>query len=96
MPNYLMFDIVIKFKSGQSYDHTLPIWVVIYGHKGYTLDIDTQNMVILSKHQEDIRNIRDDITHMTIHYRGSLAHNNESKVKFHEWNTRTYNKSASK
>ncbi|PFX14257.1 Pulmonary surfactant-associated protein D [Stylophora pistillata] len=34
-PNYLMFDIVMKNKSGQSYDQKLPIWVIIYGSEGY-------------------------------------------------------------
>ncbi|PFX11474.1 hypothetical protein AWC38_SpisGene24778 [Stylophora pistillata] len=34
-PNYLMFDVVIKNKSGQSYDQKLPIWVIVYGSKGY-------------------------------------------------------------
>ncbi|PFX30088.1 Complement C1q and tumor necrosis factor-related protein 9B [Stylophora pistillata] len=30
-PNYLMFDIVMKNRSGQAYDQKLPIWVVVYG-----------------------------------------------------------------
>ncbi|PFX15495.1 Collagen-like protein 6, partial [Stylophora pistillata] len=34
-PNYLMFDIIMKNKSGQSYDQKLPIWVIIYGPRGY-------------------------------------------------------------
>ncbi|DAC81732.1 TPA_asm: fiber [Stylophora coral adintovirus] len=34
-PNYLMFDVVIKNKSGQPYDQTLPIYVIVYGSKGY-------------------------------------------------------------
>ncbi|PFX29617.1 Pulmonary surfactant-associated protein D [Stylophora pistillata] len=36
-PNYLMFDVVMKNKSGQAqaYDQTLPIWVIVYGSKGF-------------------------------------------------------------
>ncbi|PFX12015.1 Cuticle collagen sqt-1 [Stylophora pistillata] len=34
-PKYLMFDIVMKNRSGQVYDQKLPIWVVVYGRKGY-------------------------------------------------------------
>ncbi|PFX14403.1 hypothetical protein AWC38_SpisGene21443 [Stylophora pistillata] len=35
-PNYLMFDIVMKFKRNISKYHLkLPIWVVVYGSKGY-------------------------------------------------------------
>ncbi|PFX26611.1 Complement C1q tumor necrosis factor-related protein 7 [Stylophora pistillata] len=34
-PNYLMFDVVIKNKAGQSYDQKLPIYVIVYGSKGY-------------------------------------------------------------
>ncbi|PFX11744.1 Collagen-like protein 6 [Stylophora pistillata] len=34
-PNYLMFDVVIKNKSGESYDQKLPIWVIVYGSRGY-------------------------------------------------------------
>ncbi|PFX17101.1 Collagen alpha-4(VI) chain [Stylophora pistillata] len=34
-PNYLMFDVVIKNKAGQAYDQKLPIYVIIYGSKGY-------------------------------------------------------------
>lgn len=35
-PNYLTFDIVMKFKQNISkYDQKLPVWVVVYGSKGY-------------------------------------------------------------
>ena len=38
-PNYLMWDLVFKYKSGQSYDQKLTVWVVLYGTKGYHNDI---------------------------------------------------------
>ncbi|PFX19579.1 Collagen alpha-4(VI) chain [Stylophora pistillata] len=34
-PNFLMFDVVIKNKAGQAPDQKLPIYVIIYGSKGY-------------------------------------------------------------
>lgn len=41
-PNYLMWDIVVKFKQGQAYDQKLDIWVVVYGTKGYHNDIPVE------------------------------------------------------
>ena len=40
-PNHLMLDIHMKNKIGQSYDVNLPIYIVIYGSKGYHNDIPT-------------------------------------------------------
>lgn len=40
-PNYLMWDIVMKNKTGQSYPKTLPVYVVVYGCKGFHNDIPT-------------------------------------------------------
>lgn len=40
-PNYLMLDIHMKNKTGQSYDNNLPIYIVIYGCKGFHNDIPT-------------------------------------------------------
>ena len=41
-PNYLMWDLVFKFKQGQAYDQKLDIWVVVYGTKGYHNDIPVE------------------------------------------------------
>ena len=41
-PNYLMWDLVFKYKQGQSYDQKLTVWVVLYGTKGYHNDIPVQ------------------------------------------------------
>ena len=38
-PNYLMWDLVFKYKQGQAYDQKLNVWVVLYGTKGYHNDI---------------------------------------------------------
>ena len=40
-PNDLQLDIHMKNKTGQSYDLRLPIYIVIYGSKGYHNDIPT-------------------------------------------------------
>ena len=40
-PNHLMLDIHMKNKTGQSYDPRLPIYIVMYGSKGYHNDIPT-------------------------------------------------------
>ena len=40
-PNDLQLDIHMKNRQGQSYDSRLPIYVVIYGSKGYHNDIPT-------------------------------------------------------
>ena len=40
-PNDLQLDIHMKNKTGQSYDARLPIYIVIYGSKGYHNDIPT-------------------------------------------------------
>ena len=42
LPNYLMWDLVFKFKQGQAYDQKLDIWVVVYGTKGYHNDIPVE------------------------------------------------------
>ena len=41
-PNYLMWDLVFKFKQGQAYDQKLDIWVVVYGTKGYHNNIPVE------------------------------------------------------
>ena len=41
-PNYLMWDLVFKFKQGQAYDQKVDIWVVVYGTKGYHNDIPVE------------------------------------------------------
>ena len=41
-PNYLMWDLVFKFKQGETYDQKLDIWVVVYGTKGYHNDIPVE------------------------------------------------------
>ena len=40
-PNDLQLDIHIKYKLGQAYDLEVPVYIVIYGSKGYHNDIPT-------------------------------------------------------
>ena len=40
-PNHLMLDIHMKNKTGQSYDNNLPIYIVVYGCRGFHNDIPT-------------------------------------------------------
>ena len=41
-PNYLMWDLIFKFKQGETYDQKLDVWVVLYGTKGYHNDIPVE------------------------------------------------------
>ena len=47
-PNYLMFDTVVKFNG--SYGNKLPIWVVVYGSKGYHNDVPVSVWDFLYRH----------------------------------------------
>ncbi|PFX13109.1 Pulmonary surfactant-associated protein D [Stylophora pistillata] len=97
-PNYLMFDVVIKNKSGQSYDQKLPIWVIVYGSKGYHNSIPKSvwtswysflsggvriNSALTLAKQPSVAKTA--LTNATkkIWYRGNCAHNNASQVTFY-------------
>ena len=47
-PNYLIFDTVVKFNG--SYGNKLPIWVVVYGSKGYHNDVPVSVWDFLYRH----------------------------------------------
>lgn len=102
-PNYLRFDLVFKYKQGQSYDQKLDIWVVIYGTKGYHNNIPVEvydrwyslengklNLypeTVLSNEPTTDKNPTTkkyvDTKAKKIWYRGNLAHNNLTTVKFY-------------
>ena len=64
-PNYLMFDTVVRFNG--SYGNKLPIWVVVYGSKGYHNDVPVSAWDFLYRHTNNgiFFNIPIQVSHAT-------------------------------
>ena len=120
-PDKLVFDIVIKYRSGVAYPQKLPVYIVFYGSKEFFNNIPTsvwnswrvfdqgnvsmqKNLILYQdpavdkgaatkKYVDD--NLKNTELQMRkIWYRGFLAHNNESQVKFYANGTSGYTRNV--